>query len=222
MLIVSGGFAIYRRDIVVELGGFSSEFTCEDIELTFRVHEYMRKNKRQYKVLSLPEAVSWTEAPYTWKDLYSQRHRWQRVIAETCWKYKNMLFNPRYGSVGLIGMPYYIFGEALAWAPEVVALVIIPLAIFLGVFAWEPLVIFLGIYVLANVLVSVLAIHLHDVGFRSLSLKEMGRMILLSFIESFGYRQLLSYARLAGTIGFLRGDKGWKKSNRVERKDLGD
>lgn len=222
MLVVSGAFAIYRRNILIELGGFSKEFTCEDIEMTFRVHEHMRRNRLPYRILSLPGSVSWTEAPHTAKNLYRQRHRWQRVICETFWSYKRMFFNPRYGTVGMLGMPYYLFGEVLPWIPEVAALVIIPLAIWLGVFSWMPLLLFIGIYSLTNVFISLLAIFLNDIGSRSFTLKEIRRLIFLSFVESFGYRQLLSAARIAGTIGFLRGQKGWQKFTRVERKDLAE
>ena len=219
MMVVSGAFAIYRRDVLVELGGFSKAFTCEDIEMTFRVHEHMRRTGRPYRILSLPEAVSWTEAPDTWRNLYRQRHRWQRVICETFWAYRGMTLNPRYGTVGMIGMPYYLFGEVLPWVPELLALVIIPVSVLLGVFAWGPLLMFLGIFVLSNVLISVMGILLQDVGFRTLSQREIGRLILMSFVESFGYRQLLSWARFAGTIGFLRGEKGWQKFVRVERRE---
>ena len=222
MLVVSGAFAIYRRNILIELGGFSKEFTCEDIEMTFRVHQHMRRNRIPYRILSLPGSVSWTEAPDTAKNLYLQRHRWQRVICETFWSYKRMFFNPRYGTVGMLGMPYYLFGEVLPWIPEVAALVIIPLAIWLGVFSWMPLLLFIGIYSLTNLFISLLAIFLNDIGSRSFTLKEIRRLIFLSFVESFGYRQLLSAARIAGTIGFLRGQKGWQKFIRVERKDLAE
>ena len=218
MMVVSGAFAIYRRDVLIDLGGFSRDFTCEDIEMTFRVHESMRREGRPYRILSLPEAVSFTEAPHNWRNLYRQRHRWQRVICETFWAYRRMFLNPRYGAVGMVGMPYYLLGEVLPWVPEVAALVIIPLALSLGVFAWGPLLVFLGIFVLTNVLISVMGILLQDVGFRTLSPREIRRLILLSFIESFGYRQLLSWARLAGTIAFFRGEKGWQKFSRVERK----
>ena len=221
MMIVSGAFAIYRRDVLVELGGFSTEFTCEDIEMTFRVHEHMRRKKRPYRILSLPEAVSWTEAPHNWRNLYSQRHRWQRVICETFWSYRRMFLNPRYGTVGLVGMPYYLLGEVLPWVPELAALVIIPIAVLLGVFDWWPFLIFLGIFVLTNVLISVMGIMLQDVGFRTLSTREVARLILLSFVESFGYRQLLSWSRCVGTIAFLRGEKGWQKFSRVERNGPG-
>ena len=82
-----------------------------------------------------------------------------------------------------------------------------------------PLITFVGIFVLTNVLISVMGILLQDVGFRTLSPREILRLILLSFVESFGYRQLLSWARFAGTIAFLRGEKGWQKFARVERKN---
>lgn len=220
MLVVSGGFGIYQRNLLVELGGFSSEFTCEDIEMTFRIHEYMRRNKIPYRILCLPEPLVWTEVPHTLKDLYTQRHRWQRVTDETCWRYRHMFLNPKYGMVGLIGVPYFILGEALAWIPEILAVLAIPLAILLGVFAWKPFIIFLGIYIFANALISLLSILLQDAGYRTFSLRDINRMILFSFLESFGYRQLLSYARLAGTVGFLRKDKAWNTLARVERSDL--
>ncbi len=34
---------LWRRDVLEEVGGFATDFTCEDIELTFRVHEHFRR-----------------------------------------------------------------------------------------------------------------------------------------------------------------------------------
>ena len=44
-MCVSGGYGMWRRDVVVEVGGFSPNFTCEDIEMTFRVHEHMLRDE---------------------------------------------------------------------------------------------------------------------------------------------------------------------------------
>src|SRR4029079_19650422 len=35
MLCTAGAFQLWRRDLIEELGVWSAEFTCEDIELTF-------------------------------------------------------------------------------------------------------------------------------------------------------------------------------------------
>src|SRR3989442_11105112 len=40
------------------------------------------------------------------------------------WQYKGTLFNPRYGPVGLIAMPFFTFGEALAPLIEVMGYVV--------------------------------------------------------------------------------------------------
>ena len=217
MLVLVGAFAIYRKDLLIELGGFSKEFSCEDIEMTFRLHEYMRSNKRDYHIYSLPDPIAWTEMPDTWKNLYRQRHRWQRVINETFWHYKRMFLNPRYGSVGLLGMSYYFVGEVLAPVFEILSVAIIPFAIIMGMFSWQLFLTFMGIILLTNALTSVESLLIQDMGYRTFSLRDIQRMILVSFFEWFGFRQFLSYTRLAGTIGFLRGEKGWRKFERIKR-----
>jgi cellulose synthase/poly-beta-1,6-N-acetylglucosamine synthase-like glycosyltransferase len=64
--------------------------------------------------VTLLESGGRTEGPDTVRTLISQRARWQRVITETVWHYRGMLLNPRYGTAGLIGTPYYVLVEVLA------------------------------------------------------------------------------------------------------------
>ena len=63
MLCAVGAFQIWRRDVLEEVDGFSTQFTCEDIELTFRLHEQFRREGRDYEILSLAETVGVTEGP---------------------------------------------------------------------------------------------------------------------------------------------------------------
>ena len=122
MLCAVGAFQIWRRDVLEEVGGYARNFTCEDIELTFRVHEKFRREGRDYEIHCLPDNVGTTEGPDTVRKLVSQRERWQRVINETVWHYRQMWFRPRYGSVGLLGAPFYLFTEVLAPVFEVLAM----------------------------------------------------------------------------------------------------
>src|SRR5438874_1981254 len=110
------------RTDVTRAGGFSPDFSCEDMEVTFRVHRHLRDTGRSYRVLSMPEPVARTEGPDRISTLTRQRARWQRVILETTWHYRRMAFNPRYGSFGLIGIPYCILSEVLAPFVELAAL----------------------------------------------------------------------------------------------------
>ena len=61
MLCAVGAFQIWRRDVLEEVGGYSRTFTCEDIELTFRVHEKFLREGRDYEIHCLPDNVGTTE-----------------------------------------------------------------------------------------------------------------------------------------------------------------
>ena len=138
MMCVSGAFGLWRRDVVEEVGGWSKDFSCEDIELTFRVHEHMRRTNTPYKILSIPEMVARTEAPGRIKALVSQRTRWQRVILETFWHYRKMILNPRYGFVGLVGIPVMLLSEALGLVFELVGFATLVAGMVMGIFSWQP------------------------------------------------------------------------------------
>lgn len=54
MLCSVGAFQIWRRDVLEDVGGYSTACTCEDIELTFRVHQQLLDEGRDYEILCLP------------------------------------------------------------------------------------------------------------------------------------------------------------------------
>jgi cellulose synthase/poly-beta-1,6-N-acetylglucosamine synthase-like glycosyltransferase len=211
MLCSVGAFAVWRRDVVEELGGFSGAFTCEDIEFTFRVHERFRREGRPYRIVALPESVGRTEGPDSLGHLVSQRARWQRVITETVWHYRRMMFNPTYGSVGFVGVPYYVLVEVLAPVFEVLAVVIVPIAWWAGTLVLRDVVLMLIATAFANGVLTNLAILSYDAGARSYAPRDLVRLMALGVIDLFAYRPVLIYAQAKGLIDFLRGDKAWHK-----------
>jgi cellulose synthase/poly-beta-1,6-N-acetylglucosamine synthase-like glycosyltransferase len=217
MLCSVGAFSLWRRDVLLDLGGFSRDFTCEDIEFTFRVHEHYRRLRQPYRILSLAEPVGVTEGPETVRSLISQRARWQRVIAETVWHYRRMLGNPRYGTVGMVGMPYYVLAEVTAPVFQLLALVAIPLAVLGGVLDWSTftrgvIVIAIGSAILTNT-----AILVQDRALQSFAVQDLPYMIVLAPLELFLYRPLMFWAQMRGTFDFLRGERGWHKFARNQR-----
>lgn len=217
MLCSVGAFAIWRRDVVLDLGGFSREFTCEDIEFTFRVHERFRAMGRPYRVHSLPDTVGVTEGPNTVARLTSQRARWQRVIMETVWHYRRMLCNPRYGTVGLIGMPYYVLSEVMAPIFQVLAIVTIPLAAAAGLLRWDEFLRFVAILCFGSAIFTNAAILLQDRNLRSFAAADLPFLILLGPLDLLVYRPIIFYAQFKGLLGFLRGDREWHKFARNRR-----
>ena len=217
MLCSVGAFQIWRRDVLEEVGGYSRTFTCEDIELTFRVHERFLRDGRDYEIHCLPDNVGTTEGPDTIPKLVAQRERWQRVIDETVWHYRGMWFNPRYRNVGLLGVPFYLVTEVLAPAVEVLAIVSLPIAIALGMF--DPMVFGVMIAAIAflNAALTACAILLDDLQSRTYRPRDLLRLLLLAPLDLVLYRPIIVWARLKGSWRFLRGDKAWHKFERNVR-----
>ncbi len=214
MLCSIGAFQIWRRDIVEELGGWSTEYTCEDIELTFRVHERMRASGRDYAILCLPDAVGATEGPNSVRRLVAQRERWQRVTLETWWSYRHMLGATRYGTVGLIGMPFYLLCEILAPFFELLAALTLLVGVVLGVVDWQTLAYGTLLMTLVNGILNAGAVGVLDAQAREHSLGSLVRLLLLAPVELLVYRPIISWARVKGTYRFFRGDRSWHKFER--------
>ena len=220
MLCSVGAFAIWRRDVVLELGGFSRSFTCEDIEFTFRVHEHFRSAETPYIVHSLAEPVGVTEAPQSIRSLVSQRARWQRVITETVWHYRRMFWNPRYGTVGFLGMSYYVVAEVLAPVFQVLALVAVPFAAFGGILLWGEFVRVLVLLALGSAVFTYASFLLEERARPTFSARDLAYMIVLAPFELIFYRPVIMWAQLKGTVDFLRGDRRWNKFERNDRGSL--
>ena len=217
MMCVSGGYGMWRRDVVVEVGGFSSNFTCEDIEMTFRVHEKMLREKRPYRIISLPSLVAQTEGPQKVASLVSQRARWQRVTLETIWHYRRMFLRPKYRTVGMLGVPYYTIFECFAPLFQVLSIATLALAGVYGIIGWQPYLFFLGMMAFGTALPTTLAVSLHDRGFRDYRVRDLVRMLLMGPLDLFLYRPILMWAGLVGSWEFIRGDKRWNKFERNVR-----
>ena len=217
MLCASGAFAIWRRDVLMELGGFSPAFSCEDLEFTFRAHEHFRAAGIPYRILALADAIGVTEGPTSMGALVRQRSRWQRVINETVWHYRHMLCNPRYGTVGMVGMPYYLIAEVLAPLFQLAAVVSIPLAAAAGLLQWGELARMVVIIALGLGMFTIVAIALHDQTTRPFAPRDLAYMLLLAPVELFLYRPIIFYAHWKGTVDFLRGERRWDKFERNVR-----
>jgi poly-beta-1,6-N-acetyl-D-glucosamine synthase len=217
MLCAPGGFQIWRRDVLEEVGGYSTTFTCEDIELTFRVHEKFLREGRDYEIVCLPDSIGVTESPDTFAKLVAQRERWQRVIDETVVHYRRMWFNRRYKSVGLVGAPFYLVSEVISPAMEMLALGALVAAVALGLFSFPTFVLVLGAMAFTNAALTAAAILLDDVQSRLYRKRDLVRLLVYAPFDVVVYRPIMFWARIKGTWRYLRRDKGWYKFERNVR-----
>lgn len=97
--VVPGSVGAWRRSVLEEAGGFSSDTLAEDQDLTIQVR------KLGYKIGYEEDAIGLTEAPDSLKNLAKQRFRWSYGTLQCMWKHKYALVNPRYGTLGFVAMP---------------------------------------------------------------------------------------------------------------------
>lgn len=218
--LLSGAFCLFRKDIVLDVGGFDPGSVTEDFEITLKLKKYLSDNSidGNFHLLSIP--TCWTVAPQVPKDLFCQRVRWQKGLIQTLWKYRSLIFNVRLKRTGLITLPYMLIFEALSPLMELSALIMIPVAIhnqnisiesFLGVlFAG------MGFYFL----VTILSIRLEEIHFMRHPNKKINmKFVIYSLFENFGYRRFLFFARLWGTISSIKGNYLWQRHDRKHLKN---
>jgi cellulose synthase/poly-beta-1,6-N-acetylglucosamine synthase-like glycosyltransferase len=210
LLIVSGAFGVFRRDVVVDAGGFRTDTIGEDMELTTRLHRLFRERGTPYRIVFQPDPVCWTEAPETRRILGNQRNRWQRGTLQVLGFHRRMLFNPRYGLVGLLAMPYYAIFEAAGPIIEFAGYVLTIAALASGRLDWRFAELLFLAAVLYGTLISLIAVLLEEASFRRYErLSDLLRLMAAAVLENFGYRQLTTWWRVRGTIDYLRRKQGW-------------
>src|SRR3954465_9553661 len=209
-IIISGAFGLFRRDAVVNAGGYLHDTVGEDMELVLRLKRLSYQNGGPGKNSFVPDPVAWTEVPESAAVLGRQRDRWHRGLADVLWRHRGMMFNPRYGVTGLFVFPYYFFVELLAPVIEVVGLVTLALGLAFGMLDWRFAALFyLTAYGLGTALTAFTLI-LEDLSFhRYQTFRDRGLLFLWALMENIGYRQMTVYWRLRGLWKFLRGRKEW-------------
>jgi len=218
LLVISGAFGLFRKDVVVASGGYRSDTIGEDMELIIRLHREMREKKKPYRITFIPEPVCWTEVPESLKILGNQRNRWQRGLIESLLAHKKMLLNPRFGIVGLLAMPFYFFFETLGPLIELIGYGVFLFSLLFGIINIQFAILFFVVAIVLGVVLSVSSLVLEELSFRKYPrYRHIAKLFIYSIIENFGYRQLNTWWRVRGILDFLIGKKKW---GTMERKGI--
>ncbi|MCA1687807.1 MAG: glycosyltransferase family 2 protein, partial [Actinobacteria bacterium] len=210
LLIISGAFGMFRRSDLIASGGYAHETVGEDMELTTRMHRTLRENNRRYRISFVPDPIAWTEVPDTLRVLRRQRDRWHRGLLDTLVRQRKMLFNPRYGTVGLIGMPYFFLFELLGPVVELLGYLVFVAGLLLGVLNLEFALAFFAAAVGLGVFLSVAAVFLEELRLeRYPRWRDLAKLTVYGVLENFGYRQLNTVWRAMAIFSFLRKNTDW-------------
>lgn len=211
LLIISGAFGLFRRDVVLEVGGLDPRSLGEDAELVTSIHEYMRNAGRDYRVVFVPDPICWTEVPETFSQLATQRRRWSRGLAQLIRKHHRMIGRPRYGPIGVVALPYFVAFELLGPVIEVAGLAFLIAGLATGAVGWWFVLAFAILAIGYGLVVSCSALAIEELAFhRYHRWTDLHRSFWAAVAENFGYRQLHAWWRLRGLIDEVRGrERAW-------------
>ena len=199
--LLSGAFGVFRRDAVVEVGGFTPGHMGEDLDLTMRLHRHFRDRREPYRIVYSPSAVVWTEVPTTRRILRRQRIRWHRGLMRAVRDFRSSFLNPRHGAVGLVSWPMFVVFEYLAPIVEMTGYVVVPIALAVGALDATTAGVLFVVALLVGACSSMLALllderygHFNDPG-------ETLQLLTVVFIENLGLRQLTVWWRIRALFG---------------------
>lgn len=202
--VVPGAVGAWRRDAILEAGGFSGDTLAEDADLTFSIL------RNGHRIAYDDEALAFTEAPDTVKNFVKQRFRWMYGTLQVAWKHRETLFRPRYGSLGFFAVPnVFVFQVFFPVISPLMDLTLVTSLLWVG---WQKyqhpigydaggtmqgMLIYYGLFLFIDMITGILPFFLER--------REQWSLIFYLPLQRFFYRQLMYYVAIKATFTALQG-----------------
>jgi len=197
--VVPGAISAIRKDAIDQAGGLSLQTLAEDTDLTLSLH------KHRQRIVYVPGAIAWTEAPESVRTLAQQRFRWAYGTLQCLWKHRDMVFNWNYRALGWFSLPSIWFFQIILIA--VTPMVDLFLLATLPFGAWRAVMPFVITFLAMDVILATLACILE----REPILRAW-RILPMRLI----YRPMLSYCIWKAILRALKGALvSWGKLERT-------
>jgi len=218
LLIISGAFGLFKKDRVVEIGGYltssgvlAKDTVGEDMELVVRLKRSLLERGIPHKVQYAFNANCWTEVPESMKVLHRQRDRWHRGLIDILYFHRRMIGNPRYGRIGTVVFPYFAVFEVVGPLIETLGWFMVAAAALWGLLNLPVVLLLFFATILMGVGISVCSLLIAEHDRKTFPLRDLFVLLAYAVIENFGFRQLVSFWRVGGYFSSMRRPKGWGK-----------
>jgi cellulose synthase/poly-beta-1,6-N-acetylglucosamine synthase-like glycosyltransferase/peptidoglycan/xylan/chitin deacetylase (PgdA/CDA1 family)/spore germination protein YaaH len=220
--VVPGAVGAWRRSVLEQIGGFSSETLAEDQDLTIEVR------KLHYRIGYEEAAIGYTEAPDTLRNLAKQRYRWSFGTLQCMWKHKNALLNPKYGTLGFIAMPnvwiFQVLFPLISPLMDLMFIWTIAVAVMTALehqheYAHDPtninqVIFYYALFLSVDWIGAFLAFLMEK--------SEQKKLLWWLLIQRFGYRQVMYWVMVKSVYTAIRGAiVGWGKLERKATVEVG-
>ena len=196
--VVPGAISAIRKGAIEQAGGLSLQTLAGDTDLTLSLH------KHRQRIVYVPDAIAWTEAPESVRTLARQRFRWAYGTLQCLWKHRDMMFNWNYRALGWFSLPSIWFFQIILVA--VTPMVDLFLLASLPFGAWRAVMPFVITFLAMDVILATLACILE----REPILRAW-RILPMRLI----YRPMLSYCIWKAILRAVKG--AWVSWGKLER-----
>jgi len=220
LLLISGAFAAFRRDPVIEVGGFDPDCLVEDYELIHRLYRHAADHGRDWRVRVVGGALASTDAPASPLAFLKQRRRWFGGFLQTQYWNRDMVGNRHFGLLGTRMLPVKAL-DTLQPVYGLAAFAILIVVVATGRF----LIAFPILLIMIVKIVIDLSFHLWSLTIykRWTGQREglgIGPAIVAAIAEPFTFQLLRHTGALWGWIAFLTGRGGWGRQHRTAIPDI--
>lgn len=208
-LIISGAFGLFKKDAVINVGGYQVGSMGEDMELIVKLHSYYRSNDLPYLIKYAYEAVCWTQAPERFRDLLKQRKRWHIGLLQSMMSHKTMITKPSY--------IYYLLYELLSPFIELFGMGITVLAYLFGLLNLKYMLILFLVYGSFGAMLTVIAFLTRNfLSDTKISFGDVVKAFLICIPENILIRFVMAWTRILAIL-FYRGNKtNWGQIKRYK------
>ncbi|MBF0345385.1 MAG: glycosyltransferase family 2 protein [Nitrospirae bacterium] len=202
--LISGAAGIFKKTMLLQLGGYQKFSKGEDMELVLRLHEYHLQQGTPYKITQLVRPIFFTGAPSTLTELAGQRRRWHVGLLSSLKVYRHMFFRYRFKTLGLVTLPYLFFFETITPFIELVgyaAIGYLSVTQLLSFSYWmSSLLTIIGGCALSN-----LSAIIGDAWLIGLyrNRADLIKLLIAAIFEPLGYHQLNQWWKIQATFAFL-------------------
>ncbi len=216
LLLISGALGMFERETLIAVGGYSHDAIGEDMDLVMKMHKHCLENKIDYKIGYIPYPLCWTEVPESKTILSSQRNRWMRGTIECMYKFRGMFLNPKYGIIGMVSYPFWLFTEMLAPVIEFLGMGLIVYFIVTGQLNLGLALILLFFIYFLTLSHSFIAIMIYYLNFDKYnSRSDLIKLFKTATVEAIYYHPKVLYWGLRGYYDyFFSKNLGWGKMTR--------
>lgn len=195
-LLLSGSFVLFQKEMFIRCGGYQVGAVGEEMEVLMHLHEYCLKNKIEYQISSVPEAICYIPSIGNQQELKQKQIEWQRGLFHSLLCHLSMSLNPKYGLIGFVYFFHYWILEFFVPLVELAGVFFLFLSLFMGESFWTVL----SIYLLYSLILTIgfLVPYFTRLGEKNekVSYKGEGTVILYTLIGMFGTRPFLNLEKL--------------------------